>query len=348
MLLDGTNRAVHVTVMDDDGEGKVQQLSAFDESDPTQCTSTNPCQVSNPAGGDPMLVSFTMGTCGISAPMSATDQPAVFTGANQPRVLNTPAAVSPLADPLSHPVDMVEAIISSLGEPLFTSTPDMGNLTFAPTSATQIYPSSMVEVQTAMTGTQGARKCDDGGPRHETCNGITVHANANIPNARFAQFFYREAYDNSNHLVAKILNGDPGCKPDITIPQRCYPTSVTTKNWITDTATAPSPYYTSTNTITDCNGSTMFDSPTFLDTLGNTISKWVFHGKDFVISNGSVVASVDWTLEHNASDPQFYTGTYTSVTISILQPPLSQLPAPFPTVLQKASIRNPLGPNAAQ
>lgn len=60
--LNGANPSVHVEVLDNDKQGKIQQLAAFDEKDATQCTTAQPCKVNDAddqAAGT--LVSFEFG-----------------------------------------------------------------------------------------------------------------------------------------------------------------------------------------------------------------------------------------------------------------------------------------------
>ena len=60
--LNGAKPSVHVEVLDNDKQGKIQQLAAFDEKDATQCTTAQPCKVNDAddqAAGT--LVSFEFG-----------------------------------------------------------------------------------------------------------------------------------------------------------------------------------------------------------------------------------------------------------------------------------------------
>lgn len=62
--LNGAQPAVHVEVLDNDGEGTIRPLATFDEKDASQCTATQPCKVDDAddqAAGT--LVSFEFGTC---------------------------------------------------------------------------------------------------------------------------------------------------------------------------------------------------------------------------------------------------------------------------------------------
>jgi hypothetical protein len=62
VMLPDSGQAVHVEVLDNDKEGKISQLAAFDESNPTQCTEDQPCQVSDSDDqGAGTLVSFEFG-----------------------------------------------------------------------------------------------------------------------------------------------------------------------------------------------------------------------------------------------------------------------------------------------
>ncbi len=76
--LNGASPSVHVEVLDNDKDGKIQQLAAFDEMDATQCTTAQPCKVDDAddqAAGT--LVSFEFGSpegCVTSAAARETGQ----------------------------------------------------------------------------------------------------------------------------------------------------------------------------------------------------------------------------------------------------------------------------------
>jgi hypothetical protein len=58
--LNGAHPSVHVEVLDNDKQGKISQLAAFDESDARKCLPDQPCMV-NTAESIPMSVSFGFG-----------------------------------------------------------------------------------------------------------------------------------------------------------------------------------------------------------------------------------------------------------------------------------------------
>jgi len=308
-------------------------MGNWDIQNPANCTDANPCgEDTNPlvygkdASGNPLQVKI-----------------AFNIGANCAQPNATPGSPVTLEGPNLGPTRGVDT---------FTPTP----------GATQVYPSSVVDVQTVMMGTQGARpKCDEGTQGHEgclieipqcalygklkeSCNGITLHVGASVPNVHFVQFFYKVLKGTNNQPIPyRVRYGLPGCMIDIRHPQSCY--DMFEGNWIPDAAAAPNPYYSVTDTVVDCHGWTMFDSPTFDDSLKD-VTAWVFHGKDFVISNGSVVATVDWTLNHATNTGKDYSGPYT-VNITPANPPFTVLPSPILGVATKYQLNSPVGPNAA-
>jgi hypothetical protein len=329
MGLTGSNRSVHVKVFDNDKEGKVQKLAEFDESDAAQCTAAQPCKVNDSddqsAG---TLVSFEFG-----------DDPCTLPPAGAANTVT--AATSQAPKTFSGPV---------LGS--------KNAVTFKPTNTTQVYNSNVIEVQTGMSGAQGNGNCD----ALKTCNGITIHASAGLKDVHFVQFFYRQAYDvNGNLRDVTSMNGG-GINGKCVLfspqsPQNCYETTVDARapNWVPDAGNrspVASPYYTPDDVINDSNGDgvTMFDTPTFDDQVGfdNHLIRWVFQGRDFVMSNGSVIACVDWTLQHgvNMMSPPAtetgYVGPYSNVRIVVLNTPASKLPAAFAKALDAYDIPDPI------
>jgi hypothetical protein len=266
--------------------------------------------------------------------------------------------------------------------------------TFKPTSVTQVYRSNLVDVQTAMEGVPADGSKCSASKNAETCNGVTIHAHNIIPNPHFSQFFYKQAFDpNGNAQVIQMAGvgsqcggtGDPSVLPSVPgghifvqqHPGACSNSTADRGNpdWVPD-APAPennesnpnyvaSPFYPGYNIITDKNGDgvTMYDSPAFglADERAalNGFSRVLFQGRTFVISQGSVVACVDWTLQHGVnlselpaprvkgvpSSPNTdidYSGPYSNVQITIFSPPLTQMPSPFSQILEEYSTPDPI------
>ena len=221
-------------------------------------------------------------------------------------------------------------------------------MTFVPTAATQVYTTanpSLVQVQTAMSGTGGSqvgKTCDN----LQTCNGITI--TTTIPNAKFVQFFYREGFAQGTAVHLRYPTTDCTLKD---FPQSCYDLTVIrenpTANWIPDAARPPSPFYTAQDVLINGNNPpSLFDTPTFYGamqvpdetvpallrplTSDVTVDQWVFHGRDFIVSGNQVVATVEWTLTHQASAAKSYAGMYTNVSVATA---CSKLPQTFVDVL---------------
>jgi hypothetical protein len=91
-------------------------------------------------------------------------------------------------------------------------------------------------------------------------------------------------------------------------------TSETFPSWIVDAQYhKPDAYYVPIDTQIDCDGLTLFDSPT-LQTWDVTEDQ-IFGGLDYVILHGVVIATVRWIYEKKyKADPQY--------TVSITGPPL--------------------------
>jgi len=74
--INGTTSSVHVEVLDNDKDGKIQLLAAFDENDATQCTTAQPCKVNDADDqGAGTLVSFELANAapeGCAAPTSGS------------------------------------------------------------------------------------------------------------------------------------------------------------------------------------------------------------------------------------------------------------------------------------
>jgi hypothetical protein len=110
---------------------------------------------------------------------------------------------------------------------------------------------------------------------------------------------------------------------------------------------AASPEYPG-HIIVDSNGdgTTMTDEPHFgtYNTLAaqKGFTQVVFQGRTFVLSNGQVLACVDWTRQHNVSQND-WSGTYTGVRVTTFNPPLTKLPQPFPMVLDEYNLPDAVG-----
>jgi hypothetical protein len=98
--LNGTNPSVHVEVLDDDKQGKIQQLGVFDESDARKCLPDQPCMENTPTG-TPMSVSFGFGGPeGCAVPTSASGlgstqvTPAAAVSGTVPAAASTPATAT--------------------------------------------------------------------------------------------------------------------------------------------------------------------------------------------------------------------------------------------------------------
>ncbi len=110
---------------------------------------------------------------------------------------------------------------------------------------------------------------------------------------------------------------------------------------------AASPEYPG-HIIVDSNGdgTTMTDEPHFgtYNTLAaqKGFTQVVFQGRTFVLSNGQVLACVDWTRQYNVSQND-WSGTYTGVRVTTFNPPLTKLPQPFPMVLDEYNLPDAVG-----
>lgn len=80
-------------------------------------------------------------------------------------------------------------------------------------------------------------------------------------------------------------------------------TDATHPNWVPD-AEPPSAYYASNDTQINCDGVTIFDSPTF-ENYDGVIE--LFTALDYVIEKGVVTRTVTWKIQKAPGKPLQYT-----------------------------------------
>jgi hypothetical protein len=197
--LNGANPSVHVEVLDNDKEGKIQQLAAFDERDARQCTTSQPCKVDDAddqAAGT--LVSFEFGSaqgCAMPGSGSAAGSALVTStstaSGSLPRLTSTSA--SAVSGSAAKPVEVVSTPTEYVVTPFFQGKnvgPNHVDMKITPTAETDVYTSCFVDVQTAME----VNYASSASALDITSNGIAVHAKTGVSSPRFVQFFYRKAF----------------------------------------------------------------------------------------------------------------------------------------------------------
>lgn len=114
----------------------------------------------------------------------------------------------------------------------------------------------------------------------------------------------------------------------------CYPltTDSTHPNWIPD-AEPVSPIYTALDTQAECDGLTLFDSPSFNGSPNG--ETWWFTGLDYMIVGGKVIGTVEWQVQKPPNKPQVYT------FVDFGGPPAPQTLAAVRAVLKKYGFSQP-------
>jgi len=122
-----------------------------------------------------------------------------------------------------------------------------------------------------------------------------------------------------------------GC---MTAVHSCYPLTTDSMhpNWVPD-AEPTSPIYTALDTQAECDGLTIFDSPSFNGSPNG--ETWWFTGLDYIIVGGKVVGTVKWEVQKPPNKPQVYT------FVGFDGPPVLQTLAAMRAVLKKYGFTQP-------
>jgi hypothetical protein len=126
--LNGANPSVHVEVLDDDKQGKISQLAAFDENDARKCLPDQPCMVDT-TESIPMSVSFGFGGPeGCVAPTSVSGTGSTLSSSTSVTV-STPAPTTAPKSTTTAPSSSLQAILgqafeaeSAAGKPTTTTS----------------------------------------------------------------------------------------------------------------------------------------------------------------------------------------------------------------------------------
>jgi hypothetical protein len=108
----------------------------------------------------------------------------------------------------------------------------------------------------------------------------------------------------------------------------CYPLTTDSRhpNWIPDAEPA-NPIYKAQDTQLECDGLTIFDSPSFNPSAhGET---WWFTGMDYIIVGGKVIGTVTWEIQKPPNKPLVYT------FVGFGNPPAPQVLTSMRNVLKK-------------
>ena len=128
----------------------------------------------------------------------------------------------------------------------------------------------------------------------------------------------------------------PPCQGNVGPDCDTLSTNALAPNWIVDAQYhRPDPFYVAIDTQIDCDGFTLFDSPTLFSWVTN--EDQIFGAMDFVILHGAVIATVRWTYEKKfAAAPEY--------TVNISGPPNGAVLAAMQKLTLAQGFNVPFGP----